>query len=100
MVGGWKWNISAARQAKTRLISLIAGSKISGPNYTPWGIDKSGVPEISRFFGIIIRMFMEAGAAHRAPHFHASCQEHRRRLQPRPVELMAGELPRTQRRLV
>jgi hypothetical protein len=34
------------------------------------------VPEISRFFGIIVRMFMEAGAAHHTPHFHAYYQEH------------------------
>jgi hypothetical protein len=29
------------------------------------------VPEIGRFFGIVILMFMEAGAAHDTPHFHA-----------------------------
>lgn len=29
------------------------------------------MPELSRFFGIIIRMFMEAGAPHHRPHFHA-----------------------------
>ena len=27
-------------------------------------------------FGIIVRMFMEAGAAHHTPHFHACYQEH------------------------
>jgi hypothetical protein len=34
------------------------------------------LPEISRFFGIVIRMFVEAGAAHYTPHFHAYYQEH------------------------
>jgi hypothetical protein len=29
------------------------------------------MPEISRFFGIVIRMFVEAGAVHHTPHFHA-----------------------------
>jgi hypothetical protein len=29
------------------------------------------VPELSRFFGIVIRMFMEVGAPHHRPHFHA-----------------------------
>jgi hypothetical protein len=29
------------------------------------------VPELSRFFGIIIRMYMEAGGPHHLPHFHA-----------------------------
>jgi hypothetical protein len=58
------------------------------------------VPEISRFFGIIIRMFMEAGATHHTPHFHAYYQEHVGVFSIDPVELIAGELPRTQRRLV
>jgi hypothetical protein len=58
------------------------------------------VPEISRFFGIIIRMFMEAGAPHHTPHFHAYYQEHVGLFSIDPVELIAGDLPRTQRRLV
>ena len=58
------------------------------------------MPEISRFFGIIIRMFMEAGAAHHTPHFHAYYQEHVGVFSFQPVELIAGDLPRTQRRLV
>ena len=57
------------------------------------------MPEISRFFGIIIRMFTEAGAPHHTPHFHAY-QEHVGVFSLDPVELMAGELPRTQRQLV
>jgi hypothetical protein len=34
------------------------------------------VPELSRFFGIIIRMFIEAGGSHHRPHFHAYYQDH------------------------
>jgi hypothetical protein len=34
------------------------------------------MPEIARFFGIIIRMFAEAGAPHHSPHFHAYYQNH------------------------
>ena len=34
------------------------------------------MPEVSRFFGIIIRMFVEAGGQHHMPHFHAYYQEH------------------------
>jgi hypothetical protein len=34
------------------------------------------VPELSRFYGIIIRMFDETGAPHHRPHFHAADQEH------------------------
>ncbi len=33
------------------------------------------MPELSRFFGIIIRMYLEAGGQHRTPHFHAYYQE-------------------------
>lgn len=51
------------------------------------------VPEISRFFAIIIRMFMEAGATHHTP--HAYYQEHVRVFSIEPVELIAGDLPRT-----
>lgn len=29
------------------------------------------MPELSRFFGIIIRMYAEFGAPHHEPHFHA-----------------------------
>lgn len=58
------------------------------------------MPELSRFFGIIIRMFMEVGEAHHTPHFHAYYQEHVAVFGIGPVELLAGELPRTQRRLV
>jgi hypothetical protein len=58
------------------------------------------MPEISRFFGIVIRMFVEAGAPHHTPHFHAYYQERVGVFSIHPVELIAGELPRTQRRLV
>jgi len=33
------------------------------------------MPELSRFFGIIIRMYWEAAAPHHAPHFHAYYQD-------------------------
>jgi hypothetical protein len=29
------------------------------------------MPELSRFFGIIVRMYMELGGPHHLPHFHA-----------------------------
>ena len=58
------------------------------------------MPEISRFFGIVVRMFVEAGAVHHTPHFHAYYQDHAAVLSISPVDMIAGELPRTQRRLV
>ena len=58
------------------------------------------MPEISRFYGIIIRMFVEIGAPHHRPHFHAYYQEQVGIFSIDPVELIAGELPARQRRLV
>jgi hypothetical protein len=54
------------------------------------------MPELSRFFGIIIRMYVEIGV----PHFHAYYQDDAAVFSINPVELMAGSLPRRQRRLV
>lgn len=58
------------------------------------------MPELCRFFGIIIRMFTEAGEPHHAPHFHAYYQDEVGVFGINPVELIAGSLPRRQRRLV
>jgi len=58
------------------------------------------MPELSRFFGIIIRMFMELGGPHHAPHFPAYYQEDVGIFSIDPVELIAGSLPKRQRRLV
>ena len=52
---------------------------------------KCTVPELSRFYGIIIRMYWEAGARHHTPHFHAYYQEATAIFSIEPVELMGGE---------
>jgi hypothetical protein len=58
------------------------------------------MPELSRFFGIVIRMFVEAGDPHHRPHFHAYYQEHAAVFALDTVECLGGGLPQTQRRLV
>lgn len=58
------------------------------------------MPEISRFFGIIIRMFPELGTPHHRPHFHAVYQDLRAVFALDPIECIGGSLPRTQQRLV
>ena len=58
------------------------------------------MPEIARFFGIIIRMFAEVGAPHHSPHFHAYYQNHVAIYRIDTLDLMNGSLPRTQMRLV
>ena len=58
------------------------------------------MPELSRFFGIIVRMYMEAGVPHHLPHFHAYYQDDVAVIGLDPIELIAGSLPRRQLRLV
>ena len=58
------------------------------------------MPEISRFFGIVIRMFVETGAQHHRPHFHAYHQTHAAVFAVDTLECLGGELPVAQRRLV
>ena len=58
------------------------------------------MPEICRFFGIVIRMFFEVAGTHHRPHFHAYYQDEVAVFAVDPVELIAGGLPRRQRRFV
>ena len=58
------------------------------------------MPELSRFFGIVIRMFSEPGSPHHVPHFHAYYQDQMAVVAIDPVNIIAGELPQRQRRLV
>ena len=58
------------------------------------------MPELSRFYGIIIRMYLETGEPHHTPHFHAYYGDAVAVYQIAPVELIAGSLPRRQARLV
>ena len=58
------------------------------------------MPEIARFFGIIIRMFAEAGAPHHSSHVHAFYQNHVAIYSIETIDLINGGLPRKQQRLV
>jgi hypothetical protein len=58
------------------------------------------MPEIARFFGIIIRMYTEAGSSHSLPHFHAYYQDEVAIYSINPIELIGGSLSRRQQRLV
>lgn len=58
------------------------------------------MPELSRFFGIIIRMYLEAGIQHHVPHFHAYYQNESGVFSIEPVELIAGNFHRKQQRLI
>jgi len=58
------------------------------------------MPEISRFFGIIIRIFSEPGSPHHLAHFHAYYQNHVGIFSIDTIELIGGSLPQRERRLV
>jgi Domain of unknown function (DUF4160) len=58
------------------------------------------MPELARFFGIIIRMYREFGAPHHTPHFHAYYQGEQAVFGISPVEMMEGTMPGKQRRLI
>lgn len=51
------------------------------------------------FFGIVIRIFAEAGSPHHGAHFHAYYQDEVA-VSLDPVEMIAGSLPKRQVRLV
>lgn len=55
--------------------------------------------ELSRFFGVIIRMYCELGP-HHPPHFHAYHGDQEAVYGLEPVELLVGNLPRRQARMV
>lgn len=58
------------------------------------------MPELCRFYGIIIRMYFEAMEPHHTPHSHAYYQEEVAVYKIDSVELLAGSLPKRQQRLV
>lgn len=62
--------------------------------------DAVGMAELSRFFGIVIRMLSEPGSPHHLPHFHARYQGDYAVFSIQPVELIRGSLPKRARRLV
>jgi hypothetical protein len=58
------------------------------------------MPEISRFFGIIIRMYVEFGAPHHHPHLHAYYQNTVGIYRIDQIEMIEGTLSRREQRLV
>ena len=55
------------------------------------------MPEVSRFYGIVIQVFFRD---HGPPHFHARCGSHDAVIGIEELTVERGELPRTARRLV
>lgn len=58
------------------------------------------MPIISMFYGIFIRMFLADNRHHNLPHIHARYAEFEASISIEDGEILAGELPRKQLRLV
>ena len=58
------------------------------------------MPTISMFYGIIIRMYLIDNQHHNIPHIHAKYAEFEVSISIKSGEILAGELPRKQLRLV
>ncbi len=58
------------------------------------------MPIISMFYGIIVRMYLLDNQHHHLPHVHAKYGEFEASICIADGELLAGELPRKQLRLV
>jgi hypothetical protein len=61
---------------------------------------KDFMPEISRFFGIIIRMYVEVGGPHHHPHLHAYYQNAVGIYRIDQIEMIEGTLGKREQRLV
>ncbi|MCA9999583.1 MAG: DUF4160 domain-containing protein [Anaerolineales bacterium] len=52
------------------------------------------MPEVSRFYGIIVRIFTETQGRHHLPHVHVYYQADRAIYSLDPIELLTGSLPK------
>ena len=58
------------------------------------------MPEISRFLGIIIRIYTETSGQHHTPHIRTYYQDEVATFRIDTGDMIAGSLPRRQQRLV
>lgn len=58
------------------------------------------MPELARFYGVVIRMFAEVGERHHRPHFHVVSANGEAVFAIDDLETLAGALPARERRLV
>jgi hypothetical protein len=70
-------------------------SDVAMPTYASARIDE--MPTISRFMGIVIAMYFDD---HPPPHFHARSGEFSAKIRTDTLELLVGDLPRRELRLV
>lgn len=58
------------------------------------------MPVISMFYGIMIRLYLIDNQQHHSPHIHAKYAEFEAAISIQDGEIVAGQLPRKQLRLV
>ena len=58
------------------------------------------MPEVSRFLGMVISMYVETPARHYEPHFHAYYGEHAAVFSIASGQWLAGSLPTPQQRVI
>jgi hypothetical protein len=58
------------------------------------------MPIISMFYGIIVRLYLIDNKHHHLPHIHAKYNEYEASIAIADGEILAGDLPRKQLRLV
>ena len=58
------------------------------------------MPVISMFYGIIIRLYLIDNQQHHSPHIHAKYAEFEAAIDIQDGEILTGQLPRKQLRLV
>ena len=63
-------------------------------------LDKSIMPLISSFYGILIRMYFFDAEQHHLPHIHVQYRGKQAQFAIETAEVLAGELPIRQTRLV
>ena len=62
------------------------------PSQSNWRIEREArMPEVSRFFGIVIRMYFDE---HLPPHFHAIYGGNEAQVGIDPIMVLEGKLPR------
>ena len=58
------------------------------------------MPRVSEFYGIVVSLYFLDQKQHAEPHFHARYAEHEAVFRIPDAEVLAGSLPRSQRRMV
>jgi hypothetical protein len=95
---GWR------RDTNIASYNMSAKPLCFGKRQPAWmlGIDKevTAMPVISMFYGIIVRMYLLDNQHHNLPHIHARYAEFEASLSIDDGEILAGDLPRKQLRLV